>query len=153
MTEGNRVLTVSDFLTQVLGVLRAQFPLAQVQGEISQITRASSGHWYFSLKDERAVVQAVMWRGDTVRVGFCHKWATKWRCNAALPFTKPEATFRLCASALKKRGRAVWPSSLCVCAVHCRQRACLMKPAKKRCLPIRFLWDWLLLARRPPMPM
>ena len=37
-------------------------PLLWVQGEISNLTRAASGHWYFSLKDEKAQVRAVMFR-------------------------------------------------------------------------------------------
>jgi exodeoxyribonuclease VII large subunit len=38
-----------------------------VEGEVSNCTRASSGHWYFSLKDSGAQVRCVMWRGVAER--------------------------------------------------------------------------------------
>lgn len=38
-----------------------------VEGEVSNCTRASSGHWYFSLKDAGAQVRCVMWRGVAER--------------------------------------------------------------------------------------
>jgi exodeoxyribonuclease VII large subunit len=38
-----------------------------VEGEVSNCTRASSGHWYFSLKDANAQVRCVMWRGVAER--------------------------------------------------------------------------------------
>jgi len=38
-----------------------------VAGEISNMTRASSGHWYFTLKDSDAAIRAVMWRSATER--------------------------------------------------------------------------------------
>ena len=41
-----------------------------VRGEIGAFSPASSGHWYFSLKDETAVLQAVMWRSAVPRVKF-----------------------------------------------------------------------------------
>jgi exodeoxyribonuclease VII large subunit len=37
-----------------------------VTGEISNLTKASSGHWYFTLKDSKAQLKAVMWRSNTV---------------------------------------------------------------------------------------
>lgn len=41
-----------------------------VQGEISNFTKARSGHWYFTLKDEDASLRCVMWKGSTFRVHF-----------------------------------------------------------------------------------
>src|SRR6185503_16211180 len=43
-------------------LIEQNLPLLWVAGEISNITRASSGHCYFSLKDERAQVRCVMFR-------------------------------------------------------------------------------------------
>lgn len=41
-----------------------------VQGEISNFVRASSGHLYFSLKDDRAAIRCVMFRGNASRITF-----------------------------------------------------------------------------------
>ena len=55
-------LSITELNQRVSALLERQIPLLWVQGEISNLTRAASGHWYFSLKDDRAQVRAVMFR-------------------------------------------------------------------------------------------
>jgi exodeoxyribonuclease VII large subunit len=69
MTEP-QILTVSELTRQVKDLVEANFPTAWVQGEISNCTRAASGHLYFTLKDEAAQIRAVMWRSQAARVKF-----------------------------------------------------------------------------------
>ena len=61
ITELNRLLDK----TLEMGVGQVPF-----QGEISQITRAASGHLYFTIKDEESQVSAVMWRGVASALSF-----------------------------------------------------------------------------------
>jgi exodeoxyribonuclease VII large subunit len=57
-----RVLTVAE-LNRVTRVLLEQaYPLLWVRGEISNLKRYASGHWYFALKDREAQVRCVMFR-------------------------------------------------------------------------------------------
>src|SRR5512136_1109337 len=56
-------LTVSALNRVVAGLLERNFPLVRVRGEIANLTRAASGHWYFVLKDDQAQVRCVMFRG------------------------------------------------------------------------------------------
>jgi exodeoxyribonuclease VII large subunit len=65
-----RVLTVSELTRQVKQLLEEQFSDVWVSGEVSNYTRASSGHIYFTLKDEKAVVRAVLFRGYQQGVKF-----------------------------------------------------------------------------------
>jgi exodeoxyribonuclease VII large subunit len=65
-TGGPAVPTVSEFTRRVAGTLEAEFSDVAVQGEISGWNRASSGHTYFTLKDEGAVLGAVLWRSRTL---------------------------------------------------------------------------------------
>ena len=58
-------LTVAELNRAVAANLERSFPLMRVRGEIAQLTRASSGHWYFSLRDAAASVRAVMFRGKS----------------------------------------------------------------------------------------
>ena len=58
----NSVLSVSSLNRLVRDCLESAFPLTWVGGEISNLTYASSGHVYFSLKDSNAQVRCVMWR-------------------------------------------------------------------------------------------
>ena len=56
------VLSVSELNRRARQLLEGNFPLLWVSGEISNLTRAASGHVYFSLKDEAAQVRCVMFR-------------------------------------------------------------------------------------------
>ena len=57
------IMSVSELNRLARDVLEQSFPLFWVSGEISNFTRAASGHWYFSLKDESAKIDAVIWKG------------------------------------------------------------------------------------------
>jgi exodeoxyribonuclease VII large subunit len=59
--------TVSELTRQVTEQLESRFDSVVVQGEISGWSRAASGHTYFTLKDERASLGAVLWRGRTLQ--------------------------------------------------------------------------------------
>lgn len=56
------ILTVSELNRQARRLLEQQFPLLWVCGEISNLTRAASGHVYFSLKDDQAQVRCTLFR-------------------------------------------------------------------------------------------
>lgn len=65
-----RIFSVSE-LAQVLNLaLEAAVPSAAFKGEVSQVTRASSGHLYFTVKDERSQLACVMWSSLTKSLGF-----------------------------------------------------------------------------------
>ena len=60
--EKNRVLRVAELNFAIKRLLESNVPLLWVRGEISNLVKAASGHWYFSLKDEQAQVRCVMFR-------------------------------------------------------------------------------------------
>jgi len=57
-------LTVSELNRRARLALETLVPQLWVRGEIGNFTRAPSGHWYFTLKDDRAALKCVMWRTD-----------------------------------------------------------------------------------------
>jgi exodeoxyribonuclease VII large subunit len=62
-TSSKQILNVSDLTRLTKELLETSFPLFWISGEISNFTRAASGHWYFSLKDAKAQVRCVMFKG------------------------------------------------------------------------------------------
>ena len=64
------VLTVGQLTRQIKDAVEGNFPLAWVQGEISNCTRAGSGHIYLTLKDDDAQIRAVIWRNTAIRLKF-----------------------------------------------------------------------------------
>ena len=67
---GPTILTVSELNRIARRALESQLPLMWVEGEISNFTAASSGHWYFSLKDASAQVRCVMFRTRNLAADF-----------------------------------------------------------------------------------
>src|SRR5688500_2758132 len=57
------VLSVSELNRRVRALLENQFEMLWVAGELSNVKRAPSGHWYFCLKDPTAQVECAMFRG------------------------------------------------------------------------------------------
>ncbi len=57
------VLSVSDLASRIQGTLEADFDEVWVGGEVSSLRTPSSGHLYFTLKDEHSQLRAVMFRG------------------------------------------------------------------------------------------
>ncbi|MHB9117192.1 MAG: exodeoxyribonuclease VII large subunit [Burkholderiales bacterium] len=56
------VISVTELNRQAKSLLERNIPLCWIAGEISNLTRAPSGHWYFSLKDQGAQVRCAMFR-------------------------------------------------------------------------------------------
>ena len=64
------VCTVSELATRIKASLEEQFPAVWVEGEISNLRTPSSGHAYFTLKDDGAQLRCVLFRGRGRRVAF-----------------------------------------------------------------------------------
>ncbi len=62
--------TVSEISFEVKRLVETAFGKIKVRGEIFGGKRADSGHWYLSLKDENAVISAVVWKGVASRLPF-----------------------------------------------------------------------------------
>ncbi len=71
--------SVSWLLRQISSCINSDPVLHNViiEGEVSNFTAHSSGHWYFSLKDEHASIRAVMWENDNLLVNFAPKMGDK----------------------------------------------------------------------------
>ncbi len=57
------IFSVSDAAGLLKGVIETAFPVIKIRGELSQITRATSGHVYMTIKDSGAAISAIIWRG------------------------------------------------------------------------------------------
>jgi exodeoxyribonuclease VII large subunit len=71
MNTEKTIFTVSQLNRRTKQLLETHLPLIWVSGEISNLAKPSSGHWYFSLKDSQAQVRCAMFRNANQRV----KWA------------------------------------------------------------------------------
>jgi exodeoxyribonuclease VII large subunit len=98
------ILSVSQLNTAVSRLLERNFPLAWVSGEISNFTRAASGHWYFTLKDQSAQVRAVMFRGRAQYADFNPREGDKVEVRALVSLYAPRGDYQLNVEAIRRAG-------------------------------------------------
>lgn len=69
-TEQPHVYSVTEITRDVRAILEAAFEMAWIEGEISNFRQAASGHAYFVLKDDKAQIKCVLFRGQRVGMKF-----------------------------------------------------------------------------------
>jgi exodeoxyribonuclease VII large subunit len=99
-----QILSVSELNRLARDVLQASFPLFWVSGEISNLTRAASGHWYFSLKDASAQVRCVMFKGRNSYVDFTPREGDKIEARATVTLYEARGDFQLTIEFLRQAG-------------------------------------------------
>jgi exodeoxyribonuclease VII large subunit len=85
-------------------ILERRFPLFWVSGEISNMTRAASGHWYFSLKDSGAQVRCVIFRGRNSYLDWVPKEGDKVEARATVTLYEARGDFQLTIEFLQRAG-------------------------------------------------
>ena len=103
-TNAPACLSVSQLNQTVARLLERSFPLVAVQGEISNFTRASSGHWYFSLKDEQAQVRCAMFKGRAQWTDFVPRDGDRVELNAQVRLYEPRGDYQLIVDAIRRAG-------------------------------------------------
>jgi exodeoxyribonuclease VII large subunit len=98
------ILTVSELNRLAAEVLTQTFPLFWVAGEVSNFTRAASGHWYFSLKDATAQVKCVMFKGRNSYVEFTPREGDKIEARATVGLYEARGDFQLTVEFVQKAG-------------------------------------------------
>ncbi len=93
--DGPRILGVSELTSGIKEALDVNFPDVCVQGEISQYTRAASGHVYMTLKDERAVLKAILWRSVAQRTEFGLEEGLEVICRGSVDVYPPRGSYQL----------------------------------------------------------
>ena len=66
----DEIYTVSDFLSLCNKTIENNIPTCWLQGEISNLSRPASGHWYFSLKDNRGQIRCALFRLNQRNIKF-----------------------------------------------------------------------------------
>ena len=108
MTLGERMaeqyLSITELNQRIAALLERNVPLLWVQGEISNLTRAASGHWYFSLKDEKAQVRAVMFRQKINLLNWQPREGDAVQAYVSAGLYTPRGDFQLTVETLRPAG-------------------------------------------------
>lgn len=99
-----RPLTVSQLTNSIRIALESRFISVWVEGEISNFKDHSSGHWYFTLKDENAQLRAKCFRSTNTRIRFRPANGLKVRARGKLSVYAPRGEYELVVDALDPVG-------------------------------------------------
>lgn len=97
-------LTVSQATNAIKSCLEATFPALWIQGEISNCKIQSSGHLYFSLKDSKAQISAVMFRGEMTKLKTAPKDGDNVIIHGDLNVYPPTGKYQIIVNDLKQIG-------------------------------------------------
>jgi exodeoxyribonuclease VII large subunit len=128
------VLSVSELSALIEGTLESQFHSLWVSGEVSEVTRPSSGHTYFTLKDEAAQIRGVIWRSAATRIKFKLEEGQQVICLGDLDVYPTRGTYQLVVRQVEPQGLG----ALQLAFVQLQKRLAaegLFDPARKRKLP------------------
>src|SRR6478672_1102619 len=99
-----RPLSVSELTNAIRGALEARFQSVWVEGEISNFKAHSSGHWYFTIKDEAAQLRAKCFRSTNTRIRFRPHDGLHVRARGKLSVFAPRGDYELVVESLDPIG-------------------------------------------------
>lgn len=132
---GPTVLSVSELTDHIKDLLEGAFPSVWVSGEVSNFSRPQSGHCYLTLKDDRAQLRAVMWRGTAQRVRFDLHDGLHVVCRGSLDVYGPRGSYQLVIQEIQPLGLGALELALRQLQAKLAAEG-LFDPARKRPLPM-----------------
>jgi exodeoxyribonuclease VII large subunit len=98
------IYTVSEITQDIKLILEANFNEVWVEGEISNFRLATSGHFYFSLKDQLSILAAAMFRGANKDIKFKIEDGLKVICFGKIDVYSPRGQYQLIVERIEPKG-------------------------------------------------
>lgn len=128
------VWQVSTLTEALKSVIEGAFSSITVEGEISNMRPAASGHLYFTLKDDKAQLRAVMFRSRAAYLSFAPRDGVKVQCTGSLSVYAPRGEYQIVITRMTAAGEG---------------GILLMLEERKRRLAAEGLFD---VSRKKPIP-
>lgn len=135
MQPSTAVLSVSELNRRARQLLESNFPLLWISGEISNLTRAASGHVYFSLKDEAAQVRCVMFRSRAQLLPWRLENGQQVEVQVLVSLYEARGDFQLNVEAMRRAGLGQLFEAFSRLKARLEQEG-LFAPERKRALPL-----------------
>lgn len=127
-------LTVTGLTRALKQAVAVQFDDIRVEGELASFTAHRSGHWYFTLKDPRSVINAVMFRGLNQRMSWRPRVGERVVISGGLDIYAPHGKYNLIARRMERAGEGELQRKLEALKARLQAEG-LFEPARKRSLP------------------
>lgn len=98
------VISVSDLNRSARRLLEGEFPVVYVEGEISNFASPSSGHWYFTLKDDQSQLRCAMFRYSNQRIRFVPRNGIQIIVRGKVSLYEGRGEFQLIAEHMEQAG-------------------------------------------------
>ena len=132
----DQIYTVSQVTEIVKTALEVALPQVWVEGEVSGYKKAASGHVFFSLKDEKSVIKAVMWQSTARKVPFELKDGLKVVCRGKVSVYEPRGDYQLYVDLVEPKGKGALQLAFEQLKAKLKAEG-LFEEARKRKLPLR----------------
>ncbi len=133
-SQKTETLSVSQITAMIRGHLEKAFPSVTVEGEIGTWSVAPSGHAYFALKDDGAVLGCVLFRGGRQRLPFQPAEGMKVECRGRVSVFEKRGQYQLIVDAMRQSGEGeLWAKFLRL--KEKLEKEGLFEPSRKRELP------------------
>ncbi len=132
--------SVSELSGAVKKSIEEGFGYVRVQGELGRVSRPQSGHLYVDLKDEKAVLAAVIWKGVAQKMKIQPEQGLEVICTGKLTTFPGQSRYQLVIDHIEPAGIGALMALLEERKKCWRPRACLMMRAKTNSLSARCDW-------------
>ncbi len=132
----DQIYTVSQVTEIVKTALEVALPQVWVEGEVSGYKKAASGHVFFSLKDEKSVIKAVMWQSTARKILFELKDGLKVVCRGKVSVYEPRGDYQLYVDLVEPKGKGALQLAFEQLKAKLKAEG-LFEEARKRKLPLR----------------
>ncbi len=99
-----RAISVTELNNQIKSILDSHFEVVLVKGEVSKVTYHTSGHLYFTLKDESSSINCAMWRSNLKKLKFELKSGDEVFVYGAVNLYVPRGEYKLIATDIEPVG-------------------------------------------------
>ena len=100
-----QTMTVSSLNAKIKSLLEATFIHVTVEGEVSSATYHSSGHLYFTLKDDESTLRCVMWRSNVAKTKFRIETGMHLLVHGSVGVYTPRGEYQLYAVSMEPYGQ------------------------------------------------
>jgi len=99
-----KVYSISELTREIQSLLEEHFPSVWVEGEVSNLRRTSSGHIYFTLKDEFSQIRAVLFRGRQERIKFTLEDGMSVECLGSVSVYEQKGEYQIIVEYIEPKG-------------------------------------------------
>ncbi len=129
-----RRVAVGELTAELGELVSTEFDDVEVVGEVTGFKPHHSGHWYFNLKDERAVISCAMWKTHNVRMRRMPREGEKLVARGTVEVYAPRGTYSLVVRQLTAIGAGDLAKRLAELKARLEADGCF-DPARKRAIP------------------